>query len=965
MNQSDIENGMRTAFLDCDHASSLLFRPQFIYNDHNAGKKTLVSIDEELKRCDEFSISVAFITKSGITPLLQTLKELEEKNIHGRIMTTDYLTFSEPEALRKLSELKNIEVKVYSVDEQKKVGFHTKGYIFKENEIYRIIIGSSNLTAAALTRNKEWNTKIVSTSQGEFTKELLVEFDSLWNVAKPLNLFIDRYEEIYKERRSLLKQSKLSYDNKELLNPKPLQEKIIVNLKKIQEEGKDKALLISATGTGKTYASAFALRQQKLKRALFIVHREQIAKQALSSYRKVFGPSKSFGLLSGNEKNYDSDFVFATMQTLSKPDIYANFKPNDFDTIVIDEVHHAGAASYQTIMNYFKPNFWLGMTASPDRPDGFDIYDLFDHNIAYEIRLQKALEEDILCPFHYFGIIDIQINGELVDDVSSLRDFNRLICDDRVNYIIEKAKYFGFSGKSLKGLIFCSTKNEAKLLSEKFNSRGLKTLALTGEDSQEAREKAISRLILDEGIDKLDYLISVDIFNEGVDIPEINQVIMLRPTESPVVFVQQLGRGLRKCEGKEYVVILDFIGNYKNNFMIPMALSGDRSYNKDTIRRYVLEGSRTLPGSSTIHFDEISRKQIFDSINKISTTKKLLVEKYLNLKNKLGKIPTILDFYIYGDIDPLLLLNYSKTYHEFLQIIDKEYEINFSERQIKTLEFISSLLVNGKRPHELVMLENLIIHKELSLNEVEIELTEKYSIVLQDQAMNSSFHFLQKKFINTQNEKNKYEQVNFMKQDDLTVFEISETFNNDLNNEDFKNQINDLINLGLLRFQDSYQGKTDENGLVLYQKYSRKDVCRLLNWEQDESSTLYGYKIKYSTCPIFVTYEKKDDITSSTKYEDRFINDRIFSWMTRSSVSINSKESSQLINWESNGLKIYLFVKKSDGEGTDFYYLGEVEPINWHETTIKNDMGKSLPIMNFELGLKNAVREDIYDYLAN
>lgn len=278
MNQTDIENGMRTAFLDYDHASSLLCRPQFIYNDHNAGKKTLVSIEEELKRCDEFSISVAFITKSGITPLLQTLKELEEKNIHGRIMTTDYLTFSEPEALRKLSELKNIEVKVYSVDEQKKVGFHTKGYIFKENEIYRIIIGSSNLTSAALTRNKEWNTKIVSTSQGEFTKELLVEFDSLWNVAKPLNLFIDRYEEIYKERRSLLKQSKLSYDNKELLKPKPLQEKIIVNLKKIQEEGKDKALLISATGTGKTYASAFALRQQKLKRALFIVHREQIAK---------------------------------------------------------------------------------------------------------------------------------------------------------------------------------------------------------------------------------------------------------------------------------------------------------------------------------------------------------------------------------------------------------------------------------------------------------------------------------------------------------------------------------------------------------------------------------------------------------------------------------------------------------------------------------------------------------------
>lgn len=963
MNQTDIENGMRTAFLDYDHASSLLYRPQFIYNDHNAGKKTLVSIEEELKRCDEFSISVAFITKSGITPLLQTLKELEEKNIPGRIMTTDYLTFSEPAALRKLSELKNIEVKVYSVDEQKKVGFHTKGYIFKENEIYRIIIGSSNLTSAALTRNKEWNTKIISTSQGEFTKELLFEFNSLWNVAKPINLFIDRYEEIYKERSSLLEQNKFPSENKELLEPKPLQEKIIVNLKKLQEEGKDKALLISATGTGKTYASAFALRQQKLKRALFVVHREQIAKQALNSYRKVFGKSKTLGLLSGNEKNYDSDLVFATMQTLSKSIIYENFKPDDFDTIVIDEVHHAGAASYRTIMDYFKPNFWLGMTASPDRPDGFDIYDLFDHNIAYEIRLQKALEEDILCPFHYFGIIDIQINGELVNDVSSLRNFNRLICDDRVNYIIEKAEYFGYSGKSLKGLIFCSTKKEAKALSNQFNLRGYRTLALTGEDSQDARESAITRLTLDDGIDKLDYLITVDIFNEGVDIPEINQVIMLRPTESPIVFVQQLGRGLRKCEGKEYVVILDFIGNYKNNFMIPMALSGDRSYNKDTIRRYVLEGSRTLPGSSTIHFDEISRKQIFESINKMSTTKKLLIEKYLNLKNKIGKIPTILDFYNYGDIDPLILLDYSNTYHDFLYLVDKEYAIDLSERQIKTLEFISNLLVNGKRPHELVILEELLTSGSYNIENIRKELNIKYEVSAHDESLISAIRFIQKKFMNKNSEKNKYKYVEFLELDDDT--KISRNFYSDLQNVNFKSQTQDLIQLGLLKFQDNYKDKIDMSGFALYQKYSRKDVCRILNWEHDEDSTMFGYSIKYSTCPIFVTYEKKEDITSSTKYEDRFINDRVFSWMTRSRVSINSKESSQLINWKSNGLKIYLFVKKSDGEGSDFYYLGEAEPIRWHETTIKNDMGISLPIMNFELSLKNAVREDIYDYLAN
>ena len=280
----------------------------------------------------------------------------------------------------------------------------------------------------------------------------------MWESSKPLNQYISRYEVIYKERIALLNQEKTFNNKNEILKPKPLQEKIIINLQKLLEKGEDKALLISATGTGKTYASAFALKKQNLKRALFVVHREQIAKQAFNSYKKVFGSSKSFGLLTGNEKCYDSDFVFATMQTLSKPEIYFNFKPNAFDTIVIDEVHHAGAASYQVIMDYFKPQFWLGMTASPDRPDGFDIYKLFNHNIAYEIRLQKALEEDILCPFHYFGITDIQIGNEIIDDSIGLRNFNFLVCDHRVDYIIEKANYFGYSGESLKCIIFCSTK---------------------------------------------------------------------------------------------------------------------------------------------------------------------------------------------------------------------------------------------------------------------------------------------------------------------------------------------------------------------------------------------------------------------------------------------------------------------------------------------------------------------------
>ena len=298
---------------------------------------------------------------------------------------------------------------------------------------------------------------------------------------------------------------------------------------------------------------------------------------------------------------------------MAKPETLARFKKDEFDTIIIDEAHRIGASSYQSIVEYFEPKFWLGMTASPERTDSYDVYEAFHHNIAYEIRLQQALEENLLCPFHYFGITDLQINGETIDEKTGLKDFNKLTSDERVNYVMKQIEYYGYSGDRVKGLMFCSSKNEAILLSEKFNKRGYQTTALTGEDSQEKRELAIEKLVSNDINNKLDYIFTVDIFNEGVDIPEINQVVMLRPTESPIVFVQQLGRGLRKANEKEYVVILDFIGNYKNNFMIPIALSGDRSYNKDNIRRYVLEGDRVIPGASTIHFDEISKKRIFSA----------------------------------------------------------------------------------------------------------------------------------------------------------------------------------------------------------------------------------------------------------------------------------------------------------------------------------------------------------------
>ena len=409
------ETGLVNSIID----SNLALVPKLIINDYTKGEKVLTEIINGLNKCKEFFISVAFITYSGLLPLLETLEKLNKNGIKGKILTTNYLNFSEPKALKKLLSFSNIQVKMYS-----KENFHTKGYIFKNKNHYKVIVGSSNLTQTALTKNKEWNLKISSLKEGALTKEIISEFNNLWIDAQDLTLsWLEIYEDIYIKQREYTRKTKVPSIKQYKLIPNRMQVAAIESLNELRKKGKDKALLISSTGTGKTYLSAFELRKYNPKKALFIVHREQIARQALESYKDVFGDTKTMGILSGNSKDINREIIFSTIQTLSKDDILYNFKKDEFDYIVIDEVHKAGANSYQKVVNYFMPKFLLGMTATPERNDDFDIFKMFDNNIAYEIRLQQALEEDLLCPFHYFGITDLEINGEVFDDNAGVKNF--------------------------------------------------------------------------------------------------------------------------------------------------------------------------------------------------------------------------------------------------------------------------------------------------------------------------------------------------------------------------------------------------------------------------------------------------------------------------------------------------------------------------------------------------------------
>ncbi len=981
----ELKQGFESAYLDRQIQSSLAYRPEFVSNDRGQGRSVISVIERELENCDEFFISVAFITLGGLTPLLQTLKELENRGIRGKILTTDYLSFNDPAALDRLHSLKNVELKMFCTDGEEE-GFHTKGYLFEREGVYRILVGSANLTAKALKVNREWNTKLAGCASGELIGDILQEFHSLWEDPRSRSYedFIEDYRIRYRlsrRQRETAAQSPVVDLNRARLQPNAMQTAVVKNLKTLLAQHRKKALLISATGTGKTYASAFALREMNPERILFLVHRERIAKQALESYRRVFGEKRDDGrplryaLLSGStsrnlEKIKKADLIFGTMQTMCRDNILQEFSPDSFTAICLDEAHHSGADSYQKIMAYFQPDLWLGMTASPDT-NRFDVYEIFDHNIVYEIRLQQALEENLLCPFHYFGITDLSIDGEVVGDSDSgdgLRNFNRLVCDDRVDYIISQAGYYGYSGDRVRGLVFCSRKEEARELSRKFNERGLRTEALTGEDSEERREAVIARLVSDAGEDPLDYIFTVDIFSEGVDLPEVNQVILLRPTQSAIVFVQQLGRGLRKAPHKEFVVVLDFIGNYRNNFLIPIALSGDRSYNKDNIRRYVLEGDRMIPGVSTIHFDEISRKRIFEAIDTANFSDiRLIRENYTNLKYKLGRIPALKDFDEYGEMDVCRIFDNPNlgSYYKFLVKYEKDYSVRLSAEEEQMIEFISRKLASGKRIDELEMLRRILQYSHRTLSWLNRRLRDAYGITMTPQEEKNVVNVMTNRFPSGAAKKT-YDRCVFLEPEEGD-YGSARRFSQMLEHREFRDMVGELVDFGIARYRANFSHRYQDTSLVLYQKYTYEEVCRLLNWENNAVPlNIGGYKYdkETGTFPVFINYDKDETISDTTKYEDHFVDADTLTAISKSGRTRESEDVQNFLHARERGIDVHLFVRKNkdDKISKEFYYLGRMTATGRAEEFCMPNTTKTA--VEIEWRLDTPVREDIYRYLT-
>lgn len=933
--------------------------PRLIANSKSTGGTLLGEIKRQLACCNSFDFCVAFVADGGLQVLVDSFNELKSRGVRGRLLTSTYLSFNSPDAYRKLLEYDNIEVRVYQGN------LHAKGYIFDENQTSTVIVGSSNMTQMALTCNREWNVLYRTFGQAEYLGEIRREFDALWNDSSTVQLsaeWISRYEEVRANdaKAAIRRKTYLGESDAEdeapakKITPNKMQELALEALEAIHKKDEPRALLVSATGTGKTFLSAFDVLRTRPKKVLFLAHRQRILDASRKSYERLLGSDYTFADYRSGANVSDATCVFGMCSTVA-PHL-DEFQPDEFDYIVIDEAHRTGAASYQKIMNFFKPKFFLGMTATPNRTDGYDVFALFNHVIAFQITLQDALENEMLAPFHYFGISDLETDDETVDDPTL---FNKLTSDERVRHIVSKIEEYSVGKSARRGIVFCNRNAEARELSRKFNELGYRTCAISGEDSDEVRNSAIARL--DSG--ELQYIFSVDIMNEGIDIPSLNQVIMLRRTDSAIVFVQQLGRGLRKNENKEYALVLDFIGNFQSNFLVPVALTGDKTYNKDRLRRLVQEGDSVIPGCSTVSFDRIAQTRIYRAIDGGDFTSiRFLKNEYLDLRQRLGRIPTLLEFDKNGSIDPLLIFQNSSlgSYHAFLSKYERSYDVEFNETQCNALRFISQKLASGKRFEDLFVLRELVEQHVGGYEALRVAALERYNAYLNHGSVRSAFGVLKGDFSSPTHF------VPLLLEDENGAH-LTREFSAALADEEFKRQILEVLDFGIARNRQSYGETYKDTGFVLNAKYTYEEVCRLMNWDKNINGQNLGgyfYDEKTNTFPVFINYDKAPDISESIQYEDRFLSPDTLVAISKSNRTMNSPEIRRLMACPGNGFKTYLFMRKNkdDKGGKEFYFLGEMAPSGQFQP-IKTKSGDNAVEIKYEL--EDPVRQDIYELMMS
>ena len=903
----------------------------------------LATIQANLRSCKIFAFSVSFIKKAGLVLLANDIKSALERGAKGRLITSTYQNFTDVESLNYFIKLAlsfdNFECHLddecfYDEKNYSTQGFHTKGYLFEFEDRCELVVGSSNITRYALLKNIEWDLVIDCHKTDVVYKNACIEFDYIWN--KTYKLSQERIDLYAQKINFAIERWDMDYDLAEqVIKPNYMQRKALKELNRNRAIGVNRALIVSATGSGKTYLAAFDALNFAPNRLLYVVHEGSILRKSLETFQEVFGALKTCGVYTGEAKELEADFIFTTNVSMCRSlDL---FDKKEFDYIIIDECHHAVASTYRQIIEYFEPEFLLGLTATENRMDNQDVVELFGNNIPYELRLRDAIINDLIVPFHYFGIRDELVDYGLTDSAER-RLIAQISNEDNCEFISQQIEKHRPSEQKLKALAFCRNIQHARMMAENLSDY-YHTAFLSGKNKTGERIRAYNDLQSDNK--ELEILFAVDILNEGVDIPGVNMVLFLRPTESSTIFIQQLGRGLRKYPNKSFVTILDFIGNsYKRSVHIALALGSlSKGYilEKKLLKTMVRDDFRTLGLDEygvEINIDDLSKEEILHHIdNENFNHIRYLKKDYQNFKSYLKTLtyPKHMD-YVNSDYAPNLLkfmkikIENKKTnsYYGFLKGIGEDVPL-FTEEQIKAINYMSSLLPLVRR-HEYIILKHL-------LNDItsEIQLRQLLSKEIVGYTEDQFDHALR-----------------FMKEGGAVEQSDGQIELSCVVDAEFREYMADLLDYGLSQYLVRYK---DEDDFLLYQDY-RQDQALLKILENPKHNQLGTY-YKNGKMYIFAGLKKDDSVQEHLNYKDKFLDNETFQWESIAHISVKEEEL------QKKSEMAYIFVRKVESENgitLPYTYVGTGKLINPRKNATTN--GSILYDIHMETPLPDDLMED-------